>query len=79
MRIQTRKQSLVESIVNVVVGYGVAFLSNILVLPIFGVHISLQENFWLTNIFTVISIVRSFVVRRFFNRSSERKLGNQSD
>jgi hypothetical protein len=65
-RKQTRKASLAEAFLNVAIGYGVALLSQIIVFPWFGIRIGLTENILIGLIFTVISIVRSFALRRFF-------------
>lgn len=64
---QTRLQSAVESIANVVVGYGVALLSQLLVFPMFGIHVPFSSNLAIGAWFTVISLVRSYVLRRWFN------------
>lgn len=65
---QTRWQSFFESCINVAIGYGVALLSQIIVFPLFGIHIPLASNLAIGAIFTVISIARSYAVRRVFNR-----------
>ena len=65
---QTRLQSFIESCINVAIGYGVALLSQILVFPLFGIHIPLSSNIAIGAIFTVISIARSYAVRRVFNK-----------
>jgi hypothetical protein len=49
------------------VGIGVGFASNLVVLPWFGVVITLRESFLSTLCFTVISLARSYMIRRFFN------------
>lgn len=64
---QTRIQSAVESVANVVVGYGVALASQLLVFPMFGIHIPFSSNLAIGAWFTVISLVRSYVLRRWFN------------
>lgn len=63
---QTKHASFIESLLNVAIGYGVALLSQIIVFPWFDIHISLSTNVAIGGVFTVISIVRSFVVRRLF-------------
>ena len=63
---QSRLMSLVESIANVIVGYGVAVATQILIFPIFGLHTTLAQNLKLGAIFTVVSIARSFTLRRVF-------------
>lgn len=63
---QSRLMSLVESVANVIVGYGVAVFTQILIFPIFGLHTTLAQNLKMGAIFTVVSIVRSFALRRVF-------------
>ena len=41
---QSRGMSLVESIANVMVGYGVAVATQLLIFPAFGVHVTLAQN-----------------------------------
>ncbi len=63
---QTRRASLTEAILNVAIGYGVALASQIIVFPWFGIRVGLAENVMIGLIFTVVSIARSFAVRRLF-------------
>ena len=65
---QSRKFSLIESITNVLVGYCVALLTQIMVFPLFGMAVTLGDNLKIGAIFTVVSIIRSYVLRRVFNR-----------
>mgnify|MGYP000955487319 FL=1 len=65
---QSRAMSLVDATANVVVGYGVAVLTQMLVFPSFGLHTTLAENLLIGAIFTVVSIARSFALRRLFER-----------
>jgi hypothetical protein len=67
---QSRWMSLVESLTNIAVGYGLAVLTQILVFPLFGLQASLGENLLIGGIFTVVSLARSFALRRIFNRFS---------
>jgi hypothetical protein len=64
---QSRLQSFIESLMNVAIGYGVALASQILIFPFFGIHISLSDNLLIGAFFTVISIIRGYLVRRLFN------------
>jgi len=63
---QSRAMSLVEAVANVVVGYGVAVVTQILIFPIFGLHTTLAQNLKLGLIFTIVSIGRSYALRRLF-------------
>jgi len=65
-RKQTRKASFAEALLNVAIGYGVALISQIVVFPWFGIHIGISANIAIGLIFTVISIIRSFTLRRVF-------------
>lgn len=64
---QTRLQSLIEALFNVLIGYGINFSANMMVLPLFGFHVTLTQNIVIGAIFTAISIIRSYAIRRFFN------------
>jgi hypothetical protein len=63
---QSRIMSLVEAVANVVVGYGVAVVTQILIFPIFGLHTTLAQNLKMGLVFTVVSIGRSYALRRLF-------------
>lgn len=65
---QTRKQSLLESGVNILIGYVVALLSQIMVFPWFNIYVPLSTNLWIGFYFTLISLLRSYALRRVFNR-----------
>ena len=63
---QSRWMSLVEAVTNVLVGYGVAVATQWAVFPLFGLHATLQENLLIGLIFTVVSLIRSYLLRRAF-------------
>lgn len=63
---QTRTMSLVEALTNVAVGYSIAVITQILLFPLFGLSTTLAENMAMGAIFTVVSIARSFTLRRVF-------------
>ena len=65
---QSRRMSFVESLTNVAIGYSVALLSQIAVFPLYGINVPLSTNIWIGAWFTGISIARSYVLRRWFNR-----------
>lgn len=71
-RMQTKKQSLMESLTNVAVGYGVSLLSLFIIFPLLGIESSTSKNLLITLYFTVLSIVRSYVLRRFFNKKIKK-------
>lgn len=65
---QSRTQSAIESCLNVIIGYAVALASQLTIFPMFGINIPLSDNIAIGAWFTVISIIRSYAVRRMFNR-----------
>ena len=70
---QSRLMSLVESVANMVVGYGVAVVTQVLIFPVFGLHTTLAHNLKMGAVFTVVSIARSFALRRVFEAIRVRK------
>ncbi len=64
---QTRRQSAIEAIANILLGYGVALVSQLLVFPWYGIQIEFSDNLAIGAWFTVISLVRSYGLRRFYN------------
>ena len=71
---QSKRMSLLESLINVAVGYGVAVSAQILVFPLFGLEVALADNLVIGAIFTGISIVRSYTLRRVFEEIRVRKV-----
>jgi len=69
---QSKRASFIESIINVLIGYFVALASQLLIFPLFDINIPLSDNLLIGLWFTVISIVRSYVIRRWFNRLVKR-------
>ena len=63
---QSRLMSLVEVVANVLVGYGIAVVTQMLVFPLFGLHTSLADNLMIGAIFTGVSLARSYTLRRLF-------------
>lgn len=65
---QTRLQSLIEAWVNVIIGYFVALIAQLIVFPLYDLEVSFSQNLQIGLIFTVVSIARSYLLRRLFNR-----------
>ena len=76
---QSKLGSIVESVANVVVGYGIAVTSQVLIFPCFGVHVPLTANLKIGLVFTVISLIRSYTLRRIFNKIRHIHLEEVSD
>lgn len=63
---QSRRMSLLEAVANVVIGYVLAVMTQIAVFPMFGLWPTLKENLVLGAVFTGVSLLRSYCVRRVF-------------
>lgn len=70
---QTRKQSFIETICNIIIGFFVALLSQMLIFPIFDIHVSIGDNFLIGLYFTAVGVARHYTLRRLFNRLHGRK------
>jgi hypothetical protein len=75
---QSRLMSIVESLANVLVGYGVAVVTQMLVFPLFGLAVTVAENLLIGLIFTAVSIVRSYALRRGFEALRVRQSASDS-
>jgi hypothetical protein len=64
---QTRKGSIIEAVANTAIGWGVNFAANLVVLPWFGFAVTVSDALGIGVVFTVISLARSYVLRRWFN------------
>ena len=78
---QSRLGSFIEAWINVLIGFGINFIANLLIFPLFGFHITLSENLLMGFLYTGISVARSYCVRRWFNarikRAAERMAGEK--
>ena len=70
---QSRRQSLIEAITNVVLGYALAVITQIVVFPWFGLQVSLGDNLAIGAMFVMISLARSYALRRLFARLEAKK------
>ncbi len=75
---QSRLMSLAESLANVLVGYGVAVATQMAVFPLFSLAVTVTENLLIGLIFTAVSIVRSYALRRGFEALRVRQSARAS-
>lgn len=64
---QSRRMSVIEVATNIAIGLVVSFISQIVIFKLYDINISVTQNVEITIWFTVISIIRSYLVRRWFN------------
>ena len=65
---QSHRLSLLEAVTNVVVGYALAVLTQLIVFPWFGLTASLQDNLAIGAAFVGVSLIRGYALRRVFER-----------
>ena len=64
---QSKKQSLIETLTSVFVGWLIGVILNLTILPLFDYNITVVDSLWVSLIFTVVSVVRGYIIRRWFN------------
>jgi hypothetical protein len=64
---QSPAASMWEAWTNIGIGFSVNYVANLLLLPLVGLVLTHSQNFWLGCVYTAISVVRQFVIRRCFN------------
>ena len=76
---QSRLGSFIEAWINVAIGFAINFCANLLILPLIGFHISMGQNLFIGVLYTIISVARTYVIRRWFNarlhRAAQRLAG----
>lgn len=65
---QTRKGALIESLAGTAIGFVISVLVwQFVINPLWNLHTGIIDNLSITLLFTVVSVVRSYYVRRVFN------------
>lgn len=65
---QTRLASLIEAAINTLIGFVIAYLAWPPAAWFFGIEYQHSQQFGIVLFFTVLSVARGYVVRRWFNR-----------
>jgi hypothetical protein len=69
---QTKKQSFTEAITNTFIGFIISLAATFIVFPLFGIQTTVLDNIGITIFYTAISIIRSYVIRRWFNNKKPK-------
>lgn len=67
---QSKRHSAIESITNTTVGILMSFGVQLVLYPIMKIPVTIGENLIITAVFFVVSVIRMYVLRRFFNKNS---------
>jgi hypothetical protein len=74
---QSRVGSFVEQVLNIGSGFFISLLLwSFIIVPVWELDVSMNDNLTITGIFTVVSVVRGYVWRRFFNKYNFFKRGD---
>ena len=64
---QKKTKSLIESITNTVIGLISSFIIQLIIYPTLKIEVSISQNIIITLVFCIVSILRGYLIRRFFN------------
>lgn len=67
---QSKTHSLIESCTNIAIGWSINLVAQLFIYPIYNMHPSLSDNIQIGCIFTVISLLRTYCIRRWFNKKA---------
>jgi hypothetical protein len=70
---QSMRESMLETWTNIGIGFGINYAANLAVLPLAGLYVTAGDAFYIGVIFTAISVVRSFWIRRVYNARMLRR------
>ncbi len=65
---QSKKNSFIEACVNTAIGFIITLACSFFIYPLCGVNISVSSMSGVTACFTIVSIVRQYIIRRYFNK-----------
>jgi hypothetical protein len=70
---QTKREAITEAWVNIVIGFSINYSANLIFLPLVGAQLTFANNFWLGWLYTAVSILRQYAIRRWFNAGAFAK------
>lgn len=62
------RAAIVEAWTNILIGFSINFVANLLILPLIDAHVTASQNFWMGWVYTSISILRQYAIRRWFQQ-----------
>lgn len=70
---QKKSHSFAEAWINVLVGLGINFTVQLILYPILKIPVSIGQNITICAVFTIVSVTRSYLLRRLFNRITRQQ------
>jgi len=65
---QSRKMSLAEAATSTVIGFIISVAAQYAIFPLFDIYVPFHEHALMGLFFTVVSVIRGYLIRRLFNR-----------
>jgi hypothetical protein len=76
---QSKQMSLIESVTNVVIGFIISYGMSLIILPLFFQSVSHKAAFEITLLYTIASLIRSYVLRRMFNKIKNKEINAEKE
>lgn len=64
---QTKKHSIIESITQTLIGLLTSIIVQVVLYPLLDIPVTFKQNLIITAVFFVVSIIRGYIIRRYFN------------
>ncbi|PCH59648.1 MAG: hypothetical protein COC05_06445 [Gammaproteobacteria bacterium] len=71
---QSRRMSMLETVVCVIAGYILTVLMQYFLYPLFGIIVPAKEALLISMFIVIIAFVKNFAVRRLFNAVHVKKI-----
>jgi len=68
---QSKKHSIIESVANTLIGLVTSFIIQLIIYPLLDIPVSINQNIIITFVFFTVSVLRGYLVRRYFNKNNE--------
>lgn len=68
LKLQSKKQSFIEANINTLTGFIVSYITLVVLNSIYSMNLSMCDSLEITLIFTIISVGRNYMIRRYFNK-----------
>jgi len=72
LKVQSKLNSFIEAWVNILIGFAINLFLQIVVFKFLGIDADISQNLQIAIIFTVVSLTRSYVIRRWFNKHTAK-------
>jgi len=68
---QTKKLSIIESVTQTIIGLVTSIVIQLILYPVLNIPVTFSQNLIITFVFFITSIIRGYLVRRYFNKKTK--------